>query len=59
MDWLNDYLKKSKMNGFVVGVSGGLTPRLHHTLRLTNAPVLCLEMGIHQDLTKSQGQKSH
>ena len=47
--WLKDYLKNSKMNGFVVGVSGGIDSAVTSTLcSLTNAPVLFLEMEIHQ-----------
>jgi NAD+ synthase len=50
VEWLKDYLKNSKMNGFVVGVSGGIDSAVTSTLcSLTNAPVLCLEMEIHQD----------
>ena len=60
VDWLNDYLKKSKMNGFVVGVSGGIDSAVTSTLcSLTNAPVLCLEMGIHQDLNQVSRAKNH
>jgi NAD+ synthase len=48
--WLKDYLENSKMNGFVVGVSGGIDSAVTSTLcSLTGAPVLCLEMEIHQD----------
>ena len=61
VDWLNDYLKKSKMNGFVVGVSGGIDSAVTSTLcSLTNAPVLCLEMEIHQQPKPSfKSQTSH
>ena len=48
--WLKDYLKDSKMDGFTVGVSGGIDSAVTSTLcSLTGAPVLCLEMEIHQD----------
>ena len=48
--WLKDYLENSKMNGFVVGVSGGIDSAVTSTLcSLTDAPVLCLEMEVHQD----------
>ena len=50
VEWLKDYLKNSNMKGFVVGVSGGIDSAVTSTLcSLTNAPVLCLEMEIHQD----------
>ena len=49
VEWLKDYLSNSKMKGFVVGVSGGIDSAVTSTLcSLTNAPVLCLEMEIHQ-----------
>ena len=60
VDWLNNYLKKSNMNGFVVGVSGGIDSAVTSTLcSLTNAPVLCLEMGIHQELHQVSRAKNH
>ena len=50
VEWLKDYLKNSNMKGFVVGVSGGIDSAVTSTLCcLTNAPMLCLEMEIHQD----------
>jgi len=58
--WLKDYLKNSKMNGFVVGVSGGIDSAVTSTLcSLTNAPVLCLEMEIHQDPNQVSRAKQH
>ena len=60
VDWLNDYLKESKMNGFVVGVSGGIDSAVTSTLcSLTNAPVLCLEMEIHQQPQQVSRAKHH
>ena len=43
VDWLNDYLKKSKMNGFVVGVSGIDSAVTSTLCSLTNAPVCVLK----------------
>ena len=58
--WLKDYLKNSKMNGFVVGVSGGIDSAVTSTLcSLTNEPVLCLEMEIHQDPNQVSRAKQH
>ncbi|MDO7703160.1 MAG: NAD(+) synthase, partial [Flavobacteriaceae bacterium] len=49
VNWLNNYAEKSGMNGFVVGVSGGIDSALTSTLcARTGKPVLCLEMPIHQ-----------
>lgn len=48
--WLKAYLEDAGMNGFVVGVSGGIDSALTSTLcAMTGKPVLCLEMPIHQD----------
>ena len=58
--WLKDYLNDSKMNGFVVGVSGGIDSAVTSTLcSLTGAPVLCLEMEIHQDSRQISRAQEH
>lgn len=47
--WLKDYVEKYNINGFVVGVSGGIDSALTSTLcARTGKPTLCLEMPIHQ-----------
>lgn len=47
--WLSDYLEQSGMQGFVVGVSGGIDSALTSTLcALTGKPVKALNMPIHQ-----------
>ena len=49
VNWLKDYAVNAKMNGFVVGVSGGIDSALTSTLcAKTGLDVLCLEMPIHQ-----------
>ena len=59
-EWLKDYLNDSKMNGFVVGVSGGIDSAVTSTLcSLTGAPVLCLEMEIHQDSKQVSRAQEH
>ncbi len=59
-EWLKNYQKKSKMNGFVVGVSGGIDSAVTSTLcSLTGAPVLCLEMEIHQDANQVSRANEH
>jgi NAD+ synthase len=58
--WLKKYQEKSQMNGFVVGVSGGIDSAVTSTLcSLTGAPVLCLEMEIHQDLNQVSRAQKH
>ena len=50
INWLKDYLEKSNLNGFVVGVSGGIDSAVTSTLcAKTGYPVICLEMPIHQN----------
>lgn len=57
VNWLSDYAKKSGVNGFVVGVSGGIDSALTSTLcAKTGLPTLCLEMPIHQE--KQQQNRS-
>ena len=49
-NWLKDYIEKSNLDGFVVGVSGGVDSALTSTLcAKTGFPVHCIEMTIHQD----------
>ena len=49
VNWLRDYATKSGMNGFVIGVSGGIDSAVTSTLCAeTGLEVLCLEMPIHQ-----------
>ena len=58
--WLKDYLKNSKMNGFVVGISGGIDSAVTSTLcSLTSSPLLCLEMEIHQHPNQVSRAKQH
>lgn len=47
--WLKDYAEKSNVNGFVIGISGGIDSAVTSILcAKTGFPVLCLEMPIHQ-----------
>lgn len=49
VDWLKDYATKAKVNGFVIGISGGIDSAVTSTLcAKTGFPVLCVEMPIHQ-----------
>ena len=50
VEWLKNYANENKMNGFVVGISGGIDSALTSTLCAnTKLPVLCLEMNILQE----------
>lgn len=53
VNWLKDYATKAQVNGFVIGVSGGIDSAVTSALcAKTGFPLLCLEMPIHQ--AKSQ-----
>lgn len=53
VNWLKDYATKAKINGFVIGVSGGIDSAVTSTLcAKTGLNLLCVEMPIHQ--AKSQ-----
>ena len=47
--WLKEYATKANVNGFVIGISGGIDSAVTSTLcAKTGLPVLCIEMPIHQ-----------
>jgi len=49
VNWLKDYATNAKVNGFVIGVSGGIDSAVTSTLcAKTGLNVLCVEMPIHQ-----------
>ena len=60
VNWLKDYAKNAKMNGFVVGVSGGIDSAVTSTLcAKTGMNVLVLEMPIHQDPSHVSRAQKH
>ena len=49
VNWLKTYAEKATVNGFVVGISGGIDSALTSTLcAQTGLTTLCVEMPIHQ-----------
>ncbi|MBT0606635.1 NAD(+) synthase [Aequorivita echinoideorum] len=47
--WLKDYAVNAKMNGFVIGISGGIDSAVTSTLcARTGLDLVCVEMPIHQ-----------
>ncbi|WP_179020915.1 NAD(+) synthase [Winogradskyella forsetii] len=49
VDWLKDYATKAGVNGFVIGISGGIDSAVTSTLcAKTGLDLLCIEMPIHQ-----------
>ena len=60
IEWLKDYAIKSKVKGFVVGVSGGIDSALTSTLcAKTGFPTLCVEMPIHQAKSQVSRAEEH
>jgi NAD+ synthase len=58
--WLRNYCETSRMNGFVVGVSGGIDSALTSTLcALTEIPTLLVEMPIHQAQSQVTRAQQH
>lgn len=49
VNWLKTYAENARVNGFVIGISGGVDSAVTSTLcAQTGLPTLCVEMPIHQ-----------
>ena len=60
VSWLKDYAKNANVNGFVVGISGGVDSAVTSTLcAQTGLTTLCVEMPIHQDSTQVSRAREH
>lgn len=60
INWLKEYAENAKVNGFVVGVSGGIDSALTSTLcAKTGLPTLCVEMPIHQAESQVSRAEEH
>lgn len=60
VNWLKSYAEISKVNGFVVGISGGVDSAVTSTLcAQTGLQVLCVEMPIHQHQSHVSRAKEH
>ena len=58
--WLKDYATNANVNGFVVGISGGVDSAVTSTLcAQTGLTTLCVEMPIHQDSTHVSRGREH
>ncbi|MEO5789484.1 MAG: NAD(+) synthase [Gelidibacter sp.] len=59
VNWLKEYVSNAHVNGFVVGISGGIDSAVVSTLcAKTGLDVLCIEMPIHQPESHvSRGQE--
>ncbi len=60
VNWLKVYAENAKMEGFVVGISGGIDSAVTSTLcAKTNLPTLCVEMPIYQAENQVNRAKEH
>jgi NAD+ synthase len=60
VNWLKDYAIKAKMDGFIIGISGGIDSAVTSTLcARTGLELLCLEMPIHQASSQVSRAKNH
>lgn len=60
INWLKEYATKANVNGFVVGVSGGIDSALTSTLcAKTGLKTLCVEMPIHQAASQVSRAQEH
>lgn len=57
--WLKNYAEEAGVQGFVIGISGGIDSAVTSTLcAMTGLPTLCIEMPIHQALSQvSRGKE--
>lgn len=60
VNWLKEYALKAKVNGFVIGISGGVDSAVTSTLcAQTGLTTLCIEMPIYQDTTQVTRGREH
>jgi len=60
VSWLKAYAEKAKVNGFVVGISGGVDSAVTSTLcAQTGLTTLCVEMPIHQAASQVNRGREH
>ncbi|WP_339612041.1 NAD(+) synthase [uncultured Planktosalinus sp.] len=60
VNWLKEYATNSKMEGFVIGISGGIDSAVTSALcAKTGLRTLCVEMPIHQAINQVNRGKEH
>ncbi|MND87339.1 NH(3)-dependent NAD(+) synthetase [compost metagenome] len=60
VEWLKNYATDAKVNGFVIGISGGVDSAVTSTLcAQTGLKVLCVEMPIHQAESQVSRGREH
>ncbi len=58
--WLREYAQNAKVEGFVIGISGGIDSAVTSSLcAQTGLKTLCIEMPIHQHITQVNRGKEH
>jgi NAD+ synthase len=59
-DWLENYCRRAKASGFVIGVSGGIDSAVSSSLAArTGLPLLVVEMPIHQSSNQVSRARDH
>ncbi|HLF51534.1 NAD(+) synthase [Flavobacterium sp.] len=60
VNWLRDYAIDAKVNGFVIGISGGVDSAVTSTFcAQTGLPTLCVELPIHQAPSQVNRGREH
>lgn len=60
VNWLRDYATNARVNGFVIGISGGIDSAVTSTLcAKTGLDLLCIEMPIHQAASHVSRAQEH
>ncbi|MDR0227703.1 MAG: NAD(+) synthase [Flavobacteriaceae bacterium] len=60
VNWLREYANTAGVNGYVIGISGGIDSAVTSTLcAMTGLPLLCVEMPIHQAENQVNRGKEH
>lgn len=60
VSWLKEYATNAKVNGFVIGISGGIDSAVTSTLcAQTGLTTLCVEMPIHQHSSQVNRGREH
>ncbi|MGG8497619.1 NAD(+) synthase [Tenacibaculum sp. TC6] len=60
VEWLKEYAINAKVNGFVIGISGGIDSAVTSTLcAKTGLPTLCVELPIHQAQSQVSRANEH
>lgn len=60
VNWLKDYATNANVNGFVIGISGGIDSAVTSTLcAKTGLDLLCIEMPIHQAVSHVSRAQEH